>query len=153
MKIRFATFNLFQFVEPPYSWYIRKDRFKIEQFEEKKTWIKEQIQNMNCDIIGFQEVFSKECLKELLKSLGFNYFTTVDTAKTRNPNSKTYISTTVALASKYPIKETKEIDLYIPTLKKHNFEGHFRFSRKPINAIIELPNKQKIRVYYRSLIF
>ena len=26
---------------------------------------------MNCDVIGFQEVFSKKALKELLKELGF----------------------------------------------------------------------------------
>ena len=27
MKLRFGTFNLFQFVEPHYSWYTRKDTF------------------------------------------------------------------------------------------------------------------------------
>ena len=29
---------------------------------------------MNCDIIGFQEVFSKDALKELVLELGFKYF-------------------------------------------------------------------------------
>jgi len=43
MKIKFGTFNLFQFVEPPFSWYVKKDSFSQEQWEEKTTWIKNQI--------------------------------------------------------------------------------------------------------------
>ena len=43
MKIRIGTFNLFQFVEPPYSWYTKKEKFTQEEWEEKKAWIKEQI--------------------------------------------------------------------------------------------------------------
>ena len=43
MKIRVGTFNLFQFVEPPYSWYTKKEKFNQDQWEEKKTWIKKQI--------------------------------------------------------------------------------------------------------------
>ena len=65
MKIRIGTFNLFQFVEPPYSWYTKKEKFTIIEWEEKIAWIKKQINSMNCDIIGFQEVFSKDALKEL----------------------------------------------------------------------------------------
>lgn len=147
MKLRFATFNLFQFVEPPYCWYVKKDSFKLSEFEAKKVWIKEQIKQMNCDIIGFQEVFSSECLQTLLQELGFDYFSTVETAKTDPNNPKIYISTTVALASKYPIKKLKSVSLYVPTLKKHNFEGHFTFSRKPIQATIVLPNNQAIKIF------
>ena len=66
MKIRIGTFNLFQFVEPPYSWYTKKEKFTQEEWEEKKAWIKEQITQMDCDIIGFQEVFSKKANTSLL---------------------------------------------------------------------------------------
>ncbi|MDQ7083427.1 MAG: hypothetical protein Q9M36_00135 [Sulfurovum sp.] len=38
---------------------------------------------MDCDIIGFQEVFSRSELQSVLKDLGFAYFATVDTAKIR----------------------------------------------------------------------
>ena len=74
MKIRVGTFNLFQFVEPPFSWYTKKEKFNDEQWIEKTTWIKNQITEMNCDIIGFQEVFSKKALKALVNELGFKYF-------------------------------------------------------------------------------
>ena len=46
---------------------------------------------MNCDVIGFQEVFSKEALKELVNELGFSYFQTVDNAKVDNKNPNVYI--------------------------------------------------------------
>ena len=74
MKIRLGTFNLFQFVEPPYSWYTKKEKFNERQWLEKTTWIKNQILKMDCDIIGFQEVFSRKALRHLVKELGFKHF-------------------------------------------------------------------------------
>ncbi len=147
MKLRFATFNLFQFVEPPYSWYIKKDKFSDTQWQEKISWIKKQIIDMDCDIIGFQEVFSKEALKDLTKELGFEYFVTVQDAKLSKTNPSVYISTTVALASKYPILQTQKVKANAPSIVKHEFKGQFKFSRNPIKALIELPNKKQITVY------
>ena len=83
MRLRLGTFNLFQFVAPPFSWYIKKDHFTPTEFKKKKLWIKEQIEHMQCDIIGFQEVFSIEELQALCKELGFEYFVTVDTPRTQ----------------------------------------------------------------------
>ena len=147
MTIRFASFNLFQFVEPPYSWYIKKDKFSQEDWERKTAWIKKQITEMNCDIIGFQEVFSKEALEKLVKELGFSYFITVDSSKVDKNNKTVYTSTIVALASKYPILETKKVQVHGRSILKHGFQGHFKFSRIPIKALIELPKKRKISVY------
>lgn len=147
MKLRIGTFNLFQFAEPPFSWYIKKDKFSKEQWQEKISWIKKQIQDMNCDIIGFQEVFSKDSLEKLTKELGFNYFVTVDNAKLDKINQKVFKSTTVALASKYPILEIQKVQVHGKSILKHKFKGHFKFSRTPIKALIELENKEKITLY------
>lgn len=147
MKLRVGTFNLYQFVEPPFSWYSRKDKFTQEQWQEKLSWIKEQIVSMNCDIIGFQEVFSKDALEELTKELGYQYFITVSNAKLDNNNPLVYKSTTVALASKYPILEIQKVQVHGRSIQKHKFKGHFKFSRTPIKALIQLPNKKQITVY------
>ncbi len=144
MKIKLATFNLFQFAEPPYAYYVKKDRFSAEQWLEKTKWIKNQILKMDCDIIGFQEVFSRDALEVLVKELGFNYFETVDVAKMQK---KTYISTTVAIASKYPITKIQRVKVNIPSFKKHDFSGHYGFARVPIKATIMLPNKRELVVY------
>ena len=144
MKIKLATFNLFQFAEPPYAYYVKKDRFNADQWIEKTTWIKKQILKMDCDIIGFQEVFSRDALETLVKELGFNYFETVDVAKLQK---KTYISTTVAIASKYPITKMQRVKVDIPSFKKHDFVGHYGFARVPIKATIKLPDESELVVY------
>jgi len=147
MKIRLGTFNLFQFVEPPYSWYTKKEKFNKREWSKKTTWIKSQILKMDCDIIGFQEVFSRDALKSLVKELGFNYFETADIAKLSTNNPYKYVTTTVALASKYPITNIQKVKAHTPSLKEHHVKGHFHFSRVPIKATITLPNEKELLVY------
>ncbi|WP_419765703.1 MAG: endonuclease/exonuclease/phosphatase family protein [Arcobacter sp.] len=147
MNIKFATFNLFQFSAPPFSWYFKKDRFTKEQWEKKLSWIKNQIKLLDADIIGFQEVFSIEELKELCKELGYEHFLSVDKPKTNAKNPTIYKTTVLALASRFPIISNKNVRYDIDSIKKHNFKEKFAFSRIPIKAIIELPNKSKIAVY------
>ncbi|MGB3750374.1 MAG: endonuclease/exonuclease/phosphatase family protein [Arcobacteraceae bacterium] len=146
-NLRVGTFNLFQFVAPPYSWYTPKNSFTKQEWEQKTSWIKKQIVEMNCDIIGFQEVFSKETLEQITKELGFDYFITVDDAKVDDEHPTTFISTTVALASKYPIVDTQIVGIDTQSIFAHDLESIFHFSRTPIKALIELPNKKKISVY------
>ncbi len=136
MKLRLGTFNLFQFVEPPYSYYKKTMKFNKKQWLEKITWIKNQIIEMDCDIIGFQEVFSCDALKDIVQELGFKYFETVDFAKLCDINKTTYISTTVAIASKYPITNIQKVK-----------DELCDFSRVPIRATIALPNEYELLVY------
>lgn len=138
MKLRVGTFNLFQFVQPPYAWYTKKEKFNERQWLEKTTWIKHQILKMDCDIIGFQEVFSRKALKSLVKELGFEYFKVVDAAKLSKNNRFKYVTTTVAIASKYPIENVQKVEAV---------DNAFAFSRIPVKAMINLPNKQNILVY------
>jgi endonuclease/exonuclease/phosphatase family metal-dependent hydrolase len=135
MKIKLGTFNLLQFVEPPYAWYSKKDKFTVKEWVSKTTWIKHQILQMDCDIIGFQEVFSRKALRILVKELGFKYFKVVDVARLSKKHKTTYVTMTVALASKYPISN-------IDTVK-----APCTFSRSPIKAMITLPNKTELLVY------
>jgi endonuclease/exonuclease/phosphatase family metal-dependent hydrolase len=147
-KIKLGTFNLFQFVEPPYSWYTKKEKFNNEQWLEKRQWIKNQILKMDCDVIGFQEVFSKDALKALVKEMGFDYFKVAEMARL---NKITYVSTTVALASKYPIGSLKKVQKNSSDIKKYNLKKPFNFSRVPIKATILLPNREEILVYVAHL--
>jgi len=151
MKIRLGTFNLFQFVEPPYSWYTKKEKFDQAQWDEKTIWIKDQIAQMDCDIIGFQEVFSRKALKRLVGELGFRYFKVVDAARVSKNDKLKYITTTVAIASKYPISNVEMVEAHLPSLKKHNFHNRFYFSRIPIKATITLPDEKELLVYVAHL--
>ena len=86
MIIKIATFNLFQFCSPNFSFYTKKEKFQKEDWEEKKIWIKEQLQKMDCDIVGFQEVFSQEELKELVLECGFKEFVVAENPKLDEKN-------------------------------------------------------------------
>ena len=147
MKVRVGTFNLYQFVEPPFACYTRKGKYNQRQWLEKTLWIKKQISNMDCDIIGFQEVFSKNALETLVKELGFEYFATVHDAKLSETSPTKYITTTVAIASKYPVTNIQGVDVHVPSLEKHHFKDDFVFSRVPIKATISLPNSKELLVY------
>ncbi|HEY9128751.1 MAG TPA: endonuclease/exonuclease/phosphatase family protein [Sulfurovum sp.] len=147
MKLRVGTFNLYQFVEPPYSCYTRKGKYNQRQWLEKTLWIKKQILAMDCDVIGFQEVFSKKALETLVKELGYEHFATVDDAKLSETTPNKYTTTTVAIASKYPIVSIQGVDLHTPSLEKHHFKDVFAFSRIPIKAMISLPNGKELLVY------
>ena len=136
MIIKTATFNLFQFCSPEFSFYTKKEKFKKDDWEEKKNWIKEQLQKMDCDIVGFQEVFSQEELKELVLECGFKEFVVTQNPKLDEKN-RVYKTTTVALASKFPIKNIENISK----------SSDFTFAREPIKAIISLKNDLDINVY------
>ncbi|MCG3668737.1 endonuclease/exonuclease/phosphatase family protein [Aliarcobacter butzleri] len=140
MKLRVGTFNLFQFCSPPFSFYTKKEKFTPEEWNEKIAWCKNQLNLMNCDIVGFQEVFSNDELKNLCLEVGFKYFEVVDFAKVDKKNEKVYISTTVAIASKFPIITMEKI-----------FTKSFKFARTPIKAIISLPNEKNLTVYVTHL--
>lgn len=140
MLIKVATFNLFQFCSNNYSFYTKKDRFTKSDWEEKKSWIKKQLLKMDCDIVGFQEVFSQDELKELCLELGFKDFVVVQTPKLEEKN-QVFKSTTVALASKFPIKNIEKVET----------KDSFSFAREPIKASIKLDNDLEIVVYVAHL--
>jgi endonuclease/exonuclease/phosphatase family metal-dependent hydrolase len=136
MLIKLATFNLFQFCEPTFSFYTKKEKFKPDDWTKKISFIKEQLNKIDPDIIGFQEVFSQNELKNLCFLCGFEYFVFVETPNL-DEKTNTYKSTTVALASKFPIKN----------IEKVNRPDDFTFAREPIKAIISLKEDLQIAVY------
>ena len=138
MKIRLLTFNLFLFVKPPFSYYKKENKLTSIQWQNKISWIKDQIIETKADIIGFQEVFSVEELKLLTNELGFSYFKTIEIPRVHNDNKQIYTSSVLAIASKYAITNIQKVKPYIPTIKKHQFETFFRFARLPIKATIQI---------------
>jgi len=138
MQLRCGTFNLFQFVEPPFAWYEPQNIYSDTDWILKKGWIKEQLSKMNCDIVGFQEVFSISALKELVKNEGFTYFETVESPTVDTHNNFVYVKPVVAICSKYPITLLKPLN---------NFEDGFEFTRIPIKAQIAIEGIGEIIVY------
>ena len=57
-----ATFNLYNLVKAETPYYGNR-RYSTEQFNRKVAWVAGQLDSMDADIVGFQEVFHTEALE------------------------------------------------------------------------------------------
>ncbi|KII79385.1 endonuclease/exonuclease/phosphatase family protein [Vibrio renipiscarius] len=143
-KITFATANLFNFIEPPGAFYDFENIYESEAWREKCRWTQNQIQSLEADIVGLQEVFSIDAAKALFVEMGYPYFASVDEPMVEN--DYIYSKPVVALASKYPITQVSSAEeaLY---LEEHYATSIPTFSRKPLCALVNVPDIGTIAVY------
>lgn len=72
MKFSVATFNVENLITPDRPIYDElRPRFNRQEYELKTTWIKNQLLKMNADIVGFQEIFEEQALRDCLLSTPF----------------------------------------------------------------------------------
>lgn len=138
MQLKVATFNLFNYLEPPNAFYEFERIYSAEQWKKKQRWITAYLDEHQPDIIGFQEVFSIESLKNLLLAEGYNYFSVVDQPQVID--DFIYKSPVVAIASRFPIVAS---DAVLPDKELAQALGltdNFSFSRKVIRATIDAPH-------------
>lgn len=142
--LTFATANLFNFLKPPDAFYEFSNIYAQEEWQAKCQWTKSQINKLDADIIGLQEVFSIEAVQQLLAECGFPYFVTVD--KPKSESDYIYSRPVVALASKYPILHAEAVKPLKEPVKAYQIELP-EFSRKPIHAVIKVPTVGEVAVY------
>lgn len=65
-EIRFATFNVFNLALPGAVCYDNLAPLTSAEFEAKTDWIAQQIDRLDADVIGFQEIFSQAALQHAL---------------------------------------------------------------------------------------
>ncbi len=65
-EIRFATFNVCNLAPPGVKLYDNLLPTTLEEYEAKLDWTAHQIDLLDADVIGFQEIFSQATLKEVL---------------------------------------------------------------------------------------
>lgn len=147
--VRLATFNLYQFAEPGSYWYEEKPRnsYSYDDWTEKQRWIVDQLALMNADIVGFQEVFAIDGLRDLCRRAGYQNFFTVDTPKSSDDNDRVFVAPVVALASRHRISSAAEVPIAADMRSKLPLAADFNFSRKPIRAVVELPGVGPLVVY------
>lgn len=137
-KIKIATFNLLNYIEPPLACYDFDRIYSQEQWDKKQAWIRDYLSKHQPDVIGFQEVFSPASLQQLMEEQGYSYFAVVD-----NPeliDDYIYRSPVVAIASRYPITDVTAITADTELAIAMGLQNDYSFSRKPLRATIELPH-------------
>ncbi len=132
-RLKIGTFNLFNLAMHGEKYYNRS--YRKDEFDKKVSWISGQLNRMDADIVGFQEVFSQKALENVLKASG-RYNGAHVKVSGRNGRGPA-----VALASRYKIKDADIIfdfpkeavldvdDIEIPI---------YKFSRPVLRTRIEL---------------
>ncbi len=98
----------------------------------------EYLREYQPDIIGFQEVFSAESLKELVASQGYDYFEVVDQPEVID--DFIYTQPVVAIASRFPIVDIHSVKSNTELVQTLGLTDDFSFSRKVLRATIDVPH-------------
>jgi endonuclease/exonuclease/phosphatase family metal-dependent hydrolase len=101
-EIRFATFNLFNLAPPGVKLYDNLIAATEAEVEAKLDWTARQIDLLDADVIGFQEVFSQAVLKEALARTR-HYRDAVHVGFDPAPGER--LTPSVALVSRLPLAE------------------------------------------------
>jgi endonuclease/exonuclease/phosphatase family metal-dependent hydrolase len=136
--LKIATFNLLNYLEPPFACYEFDRILSAEQWQKKQMWITNYLTEFQPDIIGFQEVFSPDALKKLVKESGYDYFSVVDECTV--VDDFICYSPVVAIASRYPITEVYAVEFDQDLVSDLGLANDFSFSRKILRATIDLPH-------------
>jgi endonuclease/exonuclease/phosphatase family metal-dependent hydrolase len=129
---------LFNYLEPPNAYYDFERIYSAEQWQKKQHWITGYLREYQPDIIGFQEVFSTESLKELVTAQGYDYFEVVDQPDIID--DFIYKKPVVAIASRYPIIDVKAVKTNTELAQTLRLTDGFSFSRKVLRATVEVPH-------------
>ena len=65
-EIRFATFNVCNLSQPGAKLYDNLPPLTPAEYEAKVAWTAQQLDQLDADVIGLQEIFSMEALRDVL---------------------------------------------------------------------------------------
>ncbi|NHZ38900.1 endonuclease/exonuclease/phosphatase family protein [Massilia aquatica] len=133
-EIRFATFNVYNLAPPGVKLYDNLLPSTPEQYEAKLDWTARQIDLLDADVIGFQEIFSQAALREALARTR-NYRDAFHVGFDPDPAAER-LTPSVALVSRLPLAAPGVAHLQFPdgvALPPGSREAD-RFSRAVIHA-------------------
>ncbi len=147
--IRVGTFNLMNFMLPNRPAYNGTLCYNNEEYRHKSEWVEFMLNQIDADIIGFQELFHRDALVRIIKN------------NPRYRKARLYMAEetgeqpSVALLSRYPV-ENIEVFTHFPEDSIIDFfpKGRERvslpfttFTRPVIKADIRIPNYGLITVF------
>jgi endonuclease/exonuclease/phosphatase family metal-dependent hydrolase len=100
-ELRFATFNVCNLALPGMKFYDDVLPYTVDEYEAKTDWLAAQIDRLDADVIGFQEIFSQAALKNVLAKTR-NYRQAILAGFDRPPVSG-LVPPGVALVSRLPL--------------------------------------------------
>jgi predicted extracellular nuclease len=139
-EIRFATFNVCNLAPAGAQLYDNLAPLTADEYEAKANWTARQIDLLDADVIGFQEIFSQAALRDVL-SRTRHYRDAVHAGFDPDPDA-TRLTPNVALVSRLPLVAEPVVYADFPqgvSSDSGNPDAD-RFARAPLHAQVLLPN-------------
>lgn len=135
-EIRFATFNVCNLAPPGAKLYDNLRPTTPEEYEAKLDWTAHQIDLLDADVIGFQEIFAQATLKEVLARTT-HYRDAFHLGFDPDPDALR-LTPSVALVSRLPLAAPAQsmIDFPPGIELPHGSRDAARFTRAPLHAVI-----------------
>lgn len=140
-EISFASFNVLNLGLPGARLYDNLDPYTAEQYEAKTAWIAQQMDRLDADIIGFQEIFSQAALKDVLAKT--QKYRQARHAGFEPDPAAAHLTPSVALVSRLPLASEALAypdfpdNLSVPQNETRRHDAH-RFTRPVLHAKILL---------------
>lgn len=137
-EIRFATFNTFNLAPPGMRCYENLLPCTAEEYEAKLDWTAHQIDLLDADVIGFQEIFSQATLREVLARTR-HFREAVQLGFDPDPDAPR-LTPSVALVSRLPVLSHPQAIAMFPdsVAMPPGSRDPDRFTRAPLHAEVEL---------------
>ncbi|MEL7307397.1 MAG: endonuclease/exonuclease/phosphatase family protein [Pseudomonadota bacterium] len=144
-QLKVATFNLYNYLAPPDAFYDFQRIYSAEQWAKKQRWLADYLKNQQPDIIGFQEVFSINELKQQVNAEGYLYFAVVDEPTVID--DFIYHDPVVAIVSRYKIVDVSQVEAEQDDILAMGLSDNLNFSRSIIRATLEVPHLGHVDCY------
>ncbi|SFD77277.1 endonuclease/exonuclease/phosphatase family protein [Massilia yuzhufengensis] len=137
-EIRFATFNTFNLAPPGVRVYENLEPCTQEEYEAKLDWTAHQVDLLNADVIGFQEIFSQAILRDVLARTR-HYREAAHLGFDPDPEAPR-LTPSVALVSRLPVRgSARALALFPESVSMPaGSRDPDRFTRAPLHAEVEL---------------
>lgn len=143
--LKVASFNLLNLIQPETKFYGKRSYTK-EEYKQKKEWISLQLTKMNADIVGFQELFDEQSLREIIEEHPLYQGAEVVMGARKGG------SPAVAIVSRFPIKSYTVYSDFPEQLEVDGLVVPFtEFSRPILHAEIELTSNLDVTVFVAHL--
>ncbi|WP_183442226.1 endonuclease/exonuclease/phosphatase family protein [Pseudoduganella violacea] len=138
-EIRFATFNVCNLAPPGAKLYDNLLPLTAGEYEAKAAWTAQQLDELDADVIGFQEIFSQAALRDVL-SRTRKYQDAVHAGFDPDPRAER-LTPNVALVSRLPLAAPPEVYANFPegVPSDSGSRDADRFARAPLHARVVLP--------------
>ncbi|MBV7537448.1 endonuclease/exonuclease/phosphatase family protein [Duganella sp. sic0402] len=149
-EIRFATFNVCNLSQPGAKLYDNLAPLTEAEYQAKVDWTAQQLDQLDADVIGLQEIFSLAALRDVLaRSVRYREATLAGFEPPADPaTGLPRVTPELALISRLPLAAPPQAYIMFPdgVALPDGSRDADRFARAPLHAQIVLPNERIVDV-------